>query len=107
MEDGRNLEPKVTSVEQFELYRAATAKEAEKEKLTEFFKTKRALLHSGYETCSPEAQECDRKVLDVKVDKVNEREREAKLLERHAHANSNQPPNSNQPQKQQSQGIER
>ena len=80
MEDGRNKEPKVTSVEAFELQRATLAKEAEQERLTAFFKTKRALLHSGYQTCSPEAQDCDRKVLDVQADKVTARELDRQML---------------------------
>lgn len=96
MEDGRNPEPKATSADQFELHRAAQPKEVEKEKLTEFFKTKRALFHSG---SSPESQDCDRKILDVKADKVAAQKLDRQMLSRRAQSITPKP-------KTQERGIE-
>ncbi len=98
MEDGRNKEPTLTSVEAFEL--GKQAKELEKEKLGEYLKAKRTLLHSGYQTSSPDAQKCDQAVLNGDAEKVTRQQRESKLMERIASTNP-------QPQKQQSQEIQR
>ena len=98
MEDGRNKEPKVTSVEAFEVRKQP--KELEKEKLGEYLKAKRTLLHSGYQTESPDAQKCDQAVLNGDAEKVTKQQRESKLMQRVADMNP-------QPQKQQSQEIQR
>ncbi len=98
IEDGRNPEPKVTSVEAFELRKQP--KELEKEKLGEYLKAKRTLLHNGYQTSSPDAQKCDQAVLNGDAEKVTRQQRESKLMEKATAMNP-------QPQKQQSQEIQR
>lgn len=98
MEDGRNPEPKVTSIKAFELRRTAKVQEVQREELAKFFKTKRALLHSGYETCSPEAQACDRKILNVHADKITARELDRQML--NLRANSVTKPESKQKERE-------